>query len=348
MQRPRPTPRRAERGGPRAGTPGTPGTVFPLLARFPSLGAIPRVALCTLPSPVQHVVVDGDPLWMKRDDLVADPFGGNKARVLEFLLAGVRPGDVVVTVGGEGSTQVLATATHAARLGARTIAQRWRHEMNPTATRVATLAGAACAGAPVARTAVGAIARAQWGRLARRGHVHYVPLGGSTPLGALAHVNAALELAAQVTAGLLPPPARLVVALGSGGTMAGLALGCAIAGLETGIIGVQVTPAIVANRLRVRRLVTRTARLIERHAGVRVPRPGAQRMAVVRGAYGGAYGRPLAAGVAAARVLERDTGIRVDQTYTAKALAVALAIAHESGADAPTLFWNTFDGRVLS
>ena len=62
----------------------------------------------------------------------------------------------------------------------------------------------------------------------------YIPLGGSTPLGTLGHVNAALELADQVERGELPLPGRVVVPLGSGGTAAGLALGFAIAGLDTG------------------------------------------------------------------------------------------------------------------
>ena len=57
-------------------------------------------------------------------------------RALEFLLGDVRPGDTVLTLGGEGSTHVLATATHAARLGARTLAVRWPHDMSPMAHRV--------------------------------------------------------------------------------------------------------------------------------------------------------------------------------------------------------------------
>ena len=61
----------------------------------------------------------------------------------------------------------------------------------------------------------------------------YIPLGGSTALGTLGHVNAALELADQVEAGELPLPGRVVVPLGSGGTAAGLALGFAMAGLDT-------------------------------------------------------------------------------------------------------------------
>lgn len=322
---------------------------LPLVVRFPALRAIPRVSLCDLPSPVLRATVDGVELWIKNDGVNAPVAGGNKARMLEFLLAGVGPGDTVLTVGGEGSTHVLATAIHAARLGARTAALRWRHEMNPTATRIADrIAERAAANVPprVHRFSGIAVAQAQWLRLT--GHVRYVPLGGSTPLGVLGMVNAGMELALQIRAGELPLPSRVVVALGSGGTMAGLALGLAIAELDVAVIGVQVTPTIIANRSRVQRLVARTARLVEHATGEHVRRPATRLLGVARGAYGGAYGRLVPSAAHAAEKLDAATGIRLDQTYTAKALAVALELARDRRMrTGPTLFWNTFDSRLL-
>jgi D-cysteine desulfhydrase len=320
---------------------------YPLATRFPALGAaIPRVALCELPSPLLRARVDGTELWIKEDGANAPVAGGNKVRMLEFLLAGVEPGDTVVTVGGEGSTHVLATALHAARLGARTVALRWRHEMNPTAHEIAGRIAADARSARVHRWSAVAIAHAQWLRVA--GQVRYVPLGGSTPRGVLGMVNAGLELAAQIRADEMPLPRNVVVALGSGGTMAGLALGLAIAELDVPVIGVQVTPAIIANRSRVRRLVARTARLIERVTGEPVRRPASRLLGVARGAYGGAYGRLVPSAAHAAERLELATSIRLDQTYTAKAFAVALELARDRRMrTGPTLFWNTFDPRLL-
>lgn len=317
---------------------------LPLYRRFPALRAIPRVQLCDLPSPVTHVTVDGTELWIKRDDVNAPISAGNKARMLEFLLARVHDGDTVLTLGGEGSTHVLATAMHARRLGARTIAVRWRHEMNATALRTSELIDEECVIANIHRTSIGAIVRAQWARVTQT--MHYVPLGGSTPLGVLAQVNAGLELAEQIRAGLLPRPERIVIPLGSGGTVAGIALGLAIAELDTSVIGVQVTPAIIANRTRVRRLITRTTRLIERVTGGTIARVSSHRLGVARNAYGGAYGRPVPAALHAASQLEHATGIRLDQTYSAKAFSVALELARS--ATGSTLFWNTFDSRLLA
>jgi 1-aminocyclopropane-1-carboxylate deaminase/D-cysteine desulfhydrase-like pyridoxal-dependent ACC family enzyme len=74
-----------------------------------------------------------------------------------------------------------------------------------------------------------------------------------------------------------------------------------------------------------------------------VPQPAP--IHIVHDLYGGAYGKPIApAEDAAARCLSR-TGIVVDATYSAKALAAAIGVAERDGGT--TLFWLTFDGRWL-
>ena len=317
-------------------------SALPLLARYPGLGALPRVALGTFPSPVVRLgLPGGGALWVKRDDLDAPVCGGNKVRALEFLLGDVAPGDTVLTLGGDGSTHVLATAHHAARLGARTVAVRWRHEMHDAGRRVAALAASRCARVYRTHNVVGALARVAWLRMTRR--VHYVPIGGSTPLGTLGHVNAALELAAQVAAGVLPAPRRVVVPLGSGGTSAGLTIGFGIAGLDTEVVAARVAPRIGSNASAVHRLARRTARFIARYTGE--PVPPAASLRVVHAYYGGAYGRPLAAGTSAARLFATRLNVTLEGTYSGKAAAAALALAAEPG---PTLFWLTFDGRMLA
>jgi D-cysteine desulfhydrase len=324
----------------------------PLLRRFPALAAIPRAPLlATSPTPVQRS--DAAPaLWVKRDDLSAPLLGGNKVRALEYLLAGVGAHDVVLTVGGRGSTHALSTVLHAHRLGARAAVVRWSQEMNDAAHLVAQRLAREADHVQDARTVAGAYLRAVVVRAAARlrGHaLHWVPAGGTTPLGILGHVGAALELASQVEQGLLPEPARIVVPLGTGGTAAGLALGVAIAGLRTRIVGARVVPRVVANRRRILTLAERTARVIERasRAGgqdVPVPRPTRASVRVEHIAYGGAYGRETpAARDAAARFTRAHADCRLDATYSAKAFAVALAACDGK----PTVFWLTFDGRWM-
>jgi D-cysteine desulfhydrase len=323
--------------------------VIPLVRRFPGLARIPRVQLGTYPTPVESARFEGleSPLWIKRDDLASADLGGNKVRALEYLLAGVQPRDVLLTGGGEGSTHVLATAIHAAKLGARLHAIRWRHEMHETSIRVAQRALRECASVATFSTPLTGIL---WVLAQRAGALWagrkwiWVPFGGTSPLGILGHVNAALELADQVNAGVLPVPSNVVVPLGTGGTAAGLALGFAAAGLPTQVIGARVVPRIVSGRARVIRLARSTARWVRRRTGVDFPSVSRHAVRVANEAYAGAYGRvsPLAAEAAA--IMERAQGVHLDATYSAKAFAIALRVAREGR---PTLFWSTFDARWL-
>ena len=314
---------------------------LPLFERFPALARLPRVELGAFPSPVSRVtgLPGGDEIWIKRDDLDAPAFGGNKVRALEFLLGDVRAGDTLLTIGGEGSTHVLVTAAMGARLGARAKAIRWRHDMNPEARRCSEAAASLCAGI---RTAPGPVSTLLLSLLARRARgVRWIPPGGTSALGMLGHVNAGLELAAQVERGELPAPECVVVPLGTGGTAAGLALGFAMAGLPTRVAAARVVPRLVGNRARILALTRSCARLIARLDPGPVPTVHPDRVQVVHDVYGGAYGRPLPAASEAAAILRRASGIVLDDSYSAKAFTAALHLAHRER----VLFWLTFDCR---
>ena len=280
-------------------------------------------------------------LWVKRDDVCADPLGGNKVRALEFLLGGVSKDDSVVTVGSAGSTHALAVATYGKRLGAKVSVGRWKQEMNDSATRIAQRVGAIAKRAPIFRTPVEAFA---WAWLERARGARWIPAGGSSPLGILGHVNAGLELVGQIDAGVFPAPAVVVVPLGTGGTAAGLALAFAIAKRDIRVVGARVVPRIVARLARIRRLANDTAKLIERNAGVQLPRVGTEAITIVHESYGGAYGRETIEARTATDQFRTVSSIELDSTYSAKAFATALDFAERT----PTLFWLTFDSRTLS
>jgi 1-aminocyclopropane-1-carboxylate deaminase/D-cysteine desulfhydrase-like pyridoxal-dependent ACC family enzyme len=319
------------------------GAMLPLFRRFPALANVPRVPLSSGPTPLEHVPGVHDDLWIKRDDLFADPLGGNKARALEFLLGNVLPNDLLVTVGSEGSTHALSVATYGRRLGAHVAVGRWRQVMNPTAARISAITSRLADEAPMFRSVFAAYAWA-WRRRRRDRNARWIAAGGSTPLGILGHVNAGLELADQIHANMLPVPARVVVPFGTGGTSAGLALAFEIAGVKTTVIGVRVVSLVIGRRARTRRLASDTARLIEGLVGRSVPRPGKNAIQVAHGAFGGAYGRETEIARTAAARLRDASGIELDASYSAKAFQVAVDLAE----DGPTLFWLTFDSRALN
>ena len=314
-----------------------------LFERWPRLRALPHVDLGVGETPIERWELDGTSLLVKRDDLTSPTLGGNKARALEFLLAGAGPDDVLLTVGSTGSTHALAVAHFGARRGARTEVITWPQEEHDvsiaTAARLRQIARVTAARSPVT-----AMLRAAARRVLRR--VRWIPAGGSSPLGALGHAAAALELADQLARDATPAPDTLVVPVGSGGTAAGLLVGLSLAGLTTRVLGVRVVPRVVANRRRVLGLARRTAALFGERAGVRPPRVDGTRFAIEAAQYGGAYARETRASRAAAALVLAREGPALEGTYSAKALAAALAHAR-STPHGQVLYWLTFDGRWL-
>ena len=305
--------------------------LWPIFDRFPRLAEVPRVALRTAPTPVMRI---GERLWIKRDDLCADPVGGNKVRALEFLLGQFAPGTRILTGGSRGSTHVLATTVHARRLGMTVHAASWPQEMNDIARAVDERINAEGERRHF-RSPVTAALWLTWHAWLKH---PVIPAGGKSPLGIIGHVNAALELAEQIEAGLLPTPARVVVPLGTGGTAGGLALGFAIAGVKTEVVAARVVPWIIGRLPAIAGPTLDSVDLIERLSGERIQSTGFN-IRIVDNVYGGAYGRPLPGAPRAT-----PDGVPLDPTYSAKAFVAAV----ESARDADTLFWLTFDSRWMT
>jgi D-cysteine desulfhydrase len=174
----------------------------------------------------------------------------------------------------------------------------------------------------------------------------YIPIGGSAPLGVLGHVNGALELAAQIDHGEMPQPSCVIVPMGTGGTAAGLMLGFEIAGLDIEVVGVRTGPRIFANKRAVLSLARRTARFVGTICGDRIPAIDPTRLRVIHSSYGGAYGRPVEGAARAAAELHEALGIRLDDTYTAKAWMGT--VKERSVSRGTILYWFTFDASCLT
>nr|WP_240901215.1 pyridoxal-phosphate dependent enzyme [Thioalkalivibrio sp. XN279] len=329
-----------------------------MFARYPRLvDTLPWRALGDWPTPVQQA----DPgfhgeacagLWLKRDDRCAEPYGGNKVRKLEFLLgAALEQGcRGVFTFGVAGSNHALATAVYAAALGLEArllLTPQSNSSFVGRNLRMGRWAGARHVHCPTEAAARNA-ARA----LELHGPqpaFYRVPGGGSSPLGAVGFVNAGLELAAQVRAGLLPAPDAIYVALGTMGTAAGLALGLAAAGLKTRLVLVRVVRQDIASPERFRALYHGAARLLHR-ADPRFPlRPLERARIEVRHDFiGPGYARFTAAGMAALGEARAAFDIGLEGTYTGKAFAALLADLRAGRlAGQHALFWNTYNGQPM-
>ncbi len=304
------------------------------------------------PTPVElHRFPGGDDLWIKRDDLTASLYGGNKVRKLERLLieAAKRGATELLTVGAIGSHHVLATTLFGRRAGFRVTAVLLPQPRSEHV--VENLRAGIGAGLRAVAAQSYAEALVRMAMLRRRGgrRVFVIPPGGSNIVGTLGFVDAGDELAQQIAVGELPEPSLVLVALGSGGTAAGLSVAFARAGLRTRVVGVAVAKPQWLLGLAARRL----AYAVGVRLGGRALGNAAQRHFSMEGsAVGAGYGAATAAGDAAC-IAARSIPITLDDTYTAKVFARAMDMATPSAHRAesrggPILFWHTLSAAKPS
>ncbi len=316
-----------------------------------------RFALIAAPTAVHGLPRLGEELglralYVKREDQTAAPYGGNKVRNLEYLFAAARAqgADRVVTIAPLGSNFVAALAAHAPRAGLAAEVHHFVAAASPQIARHALFSAAHGArlsvhGRRLSKYAGAALAGAAAldDRLKSGSKAYFIAPGGSSVVGALGHVRAALELAAQVRAGACPEPDVLVVGAGTCGTMAGLTVGLRLAGLRTRLVGIRCVDALVCNRRAIARLANAVARHLGVAGGVRAADIGLRDPP----GHGIEYGRRHAGAEAMAATMLRN-GLRVDTTYTMKVAHALREMAAEGGRGLGTvLYWHTYNGFPL-
>jgi D-cysteine desulfhydrase len=278
----------------------------------------------TGPTPVFHARELSSPaaeLWIKDDGLTSALYGGNKARKLDLILADAqaRAARRIVTVGAAGSHHALATAVFARARGMAAAAVLCPQPATEHAAQ--TLSDAVAMGLQVHATRTLAAVPIKLVTILRRGD-YFVPPGGSNALGTQGYVHAVRELGQQIARGELPEPDLIVVAVGSGGTAAGLVGGAVLEGLNAQVVGVRVGGYSPLTRSLVLSLAVRALRALGQTPKIR---DLSGRLELEHGYEGRGYGWPspeaeMALGIGA------GLGFQLDLTYTAKAFAKALEL----------------------
>ncbi|MHC4116833.1 MAG: 1-aminocyclopropane-1-carboxylate deaminase/D-cysteine desulfhydrase [Planctomycetota bacterium] len=265
--------------------------------------------------------LDAD-LYCKRDDLTGFGFGGNKTRKLDFLLAQAleRGCDTLIAIGANQSNfcRVAASYGVSANLEVHLVLGGAPPE-NPTGNlRIDHLLGVRCHH----------IDSADWDdwaceaeklekELTSRGRkVYRLPVGGSTPRGALGYVDAFAEILADQSR-LGVEFDAIIHASSSAGTQAGLVIGQAITGWSGRIIGISVAKP----RAELEREVRDLARATAAEIGAAVEPSSI----IVDDRYIGAgYAARTAGCEEAVTLFARQFGIFLDYVYTGKAAAAVI------------------------
>jgi len=318
---------------------------MPIVERYPGTAVLPTAGITTLPTPLEPLALEGVSgprcdLWVKRDDLTNPVYGGNKVRKLDLLLGAALAQErrAVITFGAYGSNHALATAVHARALGIEPHVVM--SPQAPTPYAAATLRAHAALGTGLhlvdgwegMREAV-RVRR----ELAERDGIEplVIPMGGTNALGAIGYVNAALEVGEGFDA--------VYVASGTLGTAVGLAIGFAAAEAPTRVVGVRVTPAEIANEDVARELTESTVGLLRSlDEGFPALRFEDLDLVLRHDLFEPGYAVPTPVTRSAVAVAA-DAGLRLETTYTGKALGALRSDAGRNALDGTRiLFWDTY------
>lgn len=316
-----------------------------------SIDRFPRVRLCHRPTPLEHLPrlsahLGGPQIYIKRDDCTGLATGGNKTRKLEFLMADAlaQGATTVITLGGPQSNHARQTAAAAAKLGLRCELvlpkfSKWHGPLYETNGNLLLdgLFGAAVHLVDTREAANERVAQINDRIRGEGGKAYVIPIGGSTPLGALGYVDAAAEYAAQAEAANLAID-YVIVTTGSCTTHAGLVVGFDHLDRSERIIGMSISLPAAEATATVRDKARATAELLGW--------PTAsldERVTVKDGYLGAGYGQPTEGMLEAVALVARQEGILLDPVYTGKAMSGLIALAR-SGFFKPhkrVVFWHT-------
>ena len=308
--------------------------------------ALPATALAPHPTPVDELArlraalgPSCPRLLMKRDDLLSFAMGGNKVRKLQTVAAEAHAAGatMLITCGGVQSNHARVTAAAGAALGLEVVlVANGEPSSSPTGNaRLNRLFGAEIRYVASREERAPAMDRVADEARAAGARPFVIPLGASTPIGALGFARGVGEVA-----GTTPSPDVIVHATSSGGTQAGLIAGCALFGLQARVLGISADDPAGQLRATIEALLDGMAARL----GARPATLGADRDVEIDDCHVGAgYGIPTPASTEAAELVARTEGIVLDPVYTAKAMAGL--IARVRGGDftsgSTVLFWHT-------
>ncbi len=283
-------------------------------------------------------------LYVKREDLTSDLYGGNKVRNLEFILGKALSlnAEGVVAIAPVGSNYIAALAAQSKKVNLPVQVYHFQPHLSEQMIKHAYYSlkmGADLKLYPggYARSLMQASLQYAFNNITNKQNLFYSPVGGSNLDGALGHVNSFLEMLEQVNRGEIPSPDVLVVGVGTCGTMAGLLAAKYLMNHPVKIVGIRCVDKIYCNKSRIARLANQLLNNLGVSFKIKLKDIHLVSHGEVR------YGESSLQTKDLADLMKSQEGIILDTTYTTKVISSLVELLKCSDFKSKNiLYWHTF------
>lgn len=266
----------------------------------------------------------GPTIYMKRDDLTGLPFGGNKTRKLEFLMADAleQHADTIITCGAVQSNHCRLTLAAAIREGLKCqlvleerIPSSYDYYANGNNLLFNLLKPEKIHVAPYGKNPADVMEElAQKLRLQGR-RPYIIPVGGSNAIGDLGYVACMGEIIEQMDQMQIQFD-RIFITSGSAGSHAGLLAGMKLSKRDIEIYGIGINRPQKAQERAILELANDTLEKLDEKPSI------TKEDVVVNCNYiGGGYSVPTEAMRQAVKLVAEKEAIMLDPTYTGKTMS---------------------------
>jgi D-cysteine desulfhydrase family pyridoxal phosphate-dependent enzyme len=301
---------------------------------------IPRVRFAHLPTPIEAMprltdLLGGPQLFIKRDDQTGLGMGGNKTRKLEFVLAQAlaEGAETLITVGGIQSNHCRQTAALAAKYGLKCILvlSGQEPELAKGNLLLDKLFGASIVWTTRERREDTLLDIFQ--NECKNGKPFLIPLGASTPIGALGYVEAMQELKEQGN-----DFDWIITASSSAGTQAGMVLGGRVSGFRGKVLGMSIDHSKAELQKAVAELVNQAGSLLGEKVELKP-----EEILVNDDYLGAGYAIAGEPEIEAIRLFAKYEGLVLDPVYTGRAAAGMTDLIRKGffKKSERVLFWHT-------
>ncbi len=310
------------------------------------LGHLPRVKLAFLPTPIELLEnlskeLGGPLIFIKRDDMTGLATGGNKTRMLEFLIGDAlnQDADVIITGANPLSNHVRQTSAAAKKMGLDVIlaiSGEKPQEINGNLLLTKIL-GAELRFVGGDEDGLGPIMEkvAQELRDAGR-HPYVIHKFCSVPKGCVGYVNAFMELDEQLKQQKIALDEMVVSS--AAGTYSGLFVGAKALNSDIIVKGIAISERTDGWKNRLSELINGTGAHLDLDLSC-----NPQDINVNTDYFGEGYAVPTEGMIEAIKLVARTEGILLDPIYTGKGMSGLIDLIRKGvyTKDEKILFWHT-------